>query len=120
DGTVNRLWRVSDADAIASVQATLADRELLIADGHHRYETSRVYAEEIGGEGDHRYVLMCLVAIEDPGLTVFPTHRLVRGLDDAGRAAALAAAIERDFTAVEVDRTAAAPHAGSGPLELGY
>ena len=54
--------------------------ELLIADGHHRYETARVYAEEIGGEGPHRYVLMCLVALEDPGLTVFPTHRLVRGL----------------------------------------
>ena len=53
--------------------------ELLIADGHHRYETARVYAEEIGGEGPHRYVLMCLVALEDPGLTVFPTHRLVRG-----------------------------------------
>ena len=56
--------------------AALADAELLIADGHHRYETARVYAEEVGGEGDHRYVLMCLVALEDEGLTVFPTHRL--------------------------------------------
>ena len=56
------------------------DAELLIADGHHRYETARVYAEEIGGEGPHRYVLMCLVALEDPGLTVFPTHRLLRDL----------------------------------------
>ena len=64
------------------------DAELLIADGHHRYETARVYAEEIGGEGDHRYVLMCLVALEDEGLTVFPTHRLVRGTTprDAGGA----------------------------------
>ena len=57
---------------------SLADAELLIADGHHRYETARVYAEEIGGEGEHRYVLMCLVSLEDPGLTVFPTHRLAR------------------------------------------
>ena len=40
--------------------------ELLIADGHHRYETARVYAEEIGGEGAHRYVLMCLVALRTP------------------------------------------------------
>ena len=39
------------------------------------------YAAEIGGEGPHRYVLMCLVALEDPGLAVLPTHRLVRGLD---------------------------------------
>ena len=78
DGTVHRLWRVTDPDAIAAVQAATRDAELLIADGHHRYETMHAYAEEIGGEGDHRYMLMCLVALEDPGLTVFPTHRLVR------------------------------------------
>ena len=78
-----------------------ATAELLIADGHHRYETARAYAEEVGGEGEHRYVLMCLVALEDPGLTVFPTHRLVRGLD-AARREALAAALERDFEVAEV------------------
>ena len=61
------------------------DAELLIADGHHRYETMHAYAEEVGGEGEHRYILMCLVALEDPGLTVFPTHRLVGGLDEARR-----------------------------------
>ena len=66
-----------------AVHDALADAELLIADGHHRYETARVYAEEIGGEGEHRYVLMCLVALEDEGLTVFPTHRLVRGTTPA-------------------------------------
>ena len=60
--------------------------ELLIADGHHRYETARVYAEEIGGEGAHRYVLMCLVALQDEGLTVFPTHRLVDGLQGTDEA----------------------------------
>jgi uncharacterized protein (DUF1015 family) len=119
DGTLHRLWRVADADAIETVSRTLADAELLIADGHHRYETSRVYAEEIGGEGDHRYVLMCLVALEDPGLTVFPTHRLVGGLDPARRAA-LAEAIERDFLATEVAREQIAPAPGSGPLVLGY
>ena len=59
-----------------------ADRELLIADGHHRYETARVYAEEIGGEGEHRYVLMFLCSLQDPGLTIFPTHRLLRTSDD--------------------------------------
>ena len=80
DGTVNRMWRVESPDAIDAVKQTLQTAELLIADGHHRYETARVYADEIGGEGPHRYVLMCLVALEDPGLTVFPTHRLLRGL----------------------------------------
>jgi uncharacterized protein (DUF1015 family) len=119
DGTLHRLWRVADADAIETVSATLANAELLIADGHHRYETSRVYAEEIGGEGDHRYVLMCLVALEDPGLTVFPTHRLVGGLDPERRAA-LHEAIERDFLATAVVRDQIAPAPGSGPLVLGY
>ncbi len=50
DGTRNRIWRIGDHDAIALVQEALAPAELLIADGHHRYETARVYAEEIGGE----------------------------------------------------------------------
>ena len=119
EGTVHRLWRCGDVAAIEAVRHALADAELLIADGHHRYETARVYAEEIGGEGEHRYVLMCLVALEDPGLAVFPTHRLVGGLDPARRAA-LAAAIERDFTAVVVDRTDLEPPQGAGPLVLGY
>src|SRR4051794_30018798 len=76
DGTRHRLWRMDDPEQIVRVQEALADAELLIADGHHRYETARAYAEEIGGEGDHRYVLACLVGLEDPGLTVYPTHRL--------------------------------------------
>ena len=67
DGTVNRLWRVGDPDTIERVQATLADRELLIADGHHRYETARVYAQEVGGEGEHSYVLMFLCALAGLG-----------------------------------------------------
>jgi uncharacterized protein (DUF1015 family) len=120
DGTLHRLWRIADPEAIAAVQAAARDSELLIADGHHRYETARAYAEEIGGEGDHRYVLMCLVALEDPGLTVFPTHRLVRGLDDARREA-LREVLEQDFTIAEAaGPTELAPPAGSGPLQLGY
>jgi uncharacterized protein (DUF1015 family) len=118
-GTVHRLWRVADERVIAAVQATARDSELLIADGHHRYETARAYAEEVGGEGDHRYVLMCLVALEDPGLTVFPTHRLVRGLD-AARREALAATLRRDFEVAEVPEGELAPQPGAGPLQLGY
>ena len=119
DGTVHRLWRVSEPAAIAAVQAATRDAELLIADGHHRYETMQAYAQEIGGEGDHRYILMCLVALEDPGLTVFPTHRLVRGMDDARRSA-LAQALQRDFARTEVPIEQLAPPAGGAPLQLGY
>src|SRR5207248_11733073 len=98
DGTVNKLWRVSDTGAIEPVQKTLSDRELLIADGHHRYATARVYAEEVGGEGEHRYVLMFLCSLSDPGSTLFPTHRLLTDLTEEKRAA-LAEALERDFMA---------------------
>src|SRR3954465_10049044 len=55
DGTRHRIWRVADGEAMAAVQEASAGAELLIADGHHRYETARVYAEEVGGEGPHRY-----------------------------------------------------------------
>jgi uncharacterized protein (DUF1015 family) len=104
DGTVIRMWRIDDDTAITTLQRALSDAELLIADGHHRYETARAYAEEIGGEGGHRFVLMCLVALEDPGLTVFPTHRLLSGLRP-DQHEALATAIRRDFEIRELRTT---------------
>jgi uncharacterized protein (DUF1015 family) len=119
DATTHKLWRVSDADTIAAVQHATRDVELLIADGHHRYETADTYAQELGGDGEHRYVLMCLVALEDPGLTVFPTHRLVRGLDRE-RQEALRETLRRDFDIVEVACEQLAPEPGGGPLQLGY
>jgi uncharacterized protein (DUF1015 family) len=78
-GTVNRVWRVTDPAVHAAVSERLADAELLIADGHHRYETARAYRDEIGGEGPHNYTLMALTGLDDPGLTVYPTHRLLSG-----------------------------------------
>jgi uncharacterized protein (DUF1015 family) len=119
DGTVNRIWRVGDAGAIEAVKRTLADAELLIADGHHRYETARVYAEEIGGEGPHRYVLMCLVALEDPGLTVFPTHRLLRGLRP-DQHESLATTLKRDFDLQRLDSTDELAPAYGDRLRFGY
>jgi len=122
DGTVSRLWRVADPATIDAVRSALDPAELLIADGHHRYETARVYAEEIGGEGEHRHVLQYLVSLEDPGLTVFPTHRLVDGLaDDPARQAALAATLREHFDIEELaDVAQLAPPDGEGPLQLGY
>jgi uncharacterized protein (DUF1015 family) len=121
-GTRHRLWRVSDPRTIAAVQAATADAELLIADGHHRYETMDAYAEEIGGEGEHRYILMCLVALQDPGLTIFPTHRLVKGLDDERRAA-LEETLAKNFEISEIPAGELAPAPNDSeptPLEMGY
>ena len=119
DGTTNRLWRIADPDAIATVQTTLEDAELLIADGHHRYETARVYADEVGGEGEHRYVLMCLVALEDPGLTVFPTHRLIRETTSQSQEA-LAGALREAFDIEPIEHSELRPPDGDGPLTMGY
>jgi uncharacterized protein (DUF1015 family) len=135
DGTVNRLWRSADAEVIAELQMTLADAELLIADGHHRYETARVYADEVGGEGDHRYVLMLLCSLSDPGLLVFPTHRLLEGLkDDSAKQIAIRDVLVRDFEVEELPATAeleppgiaseasgaSRPEAGEGRVAYGY
>src|SRR6202042_1635695 len=119
DGTINRLGRVQDAVAIKTVTASLHNSELLIADGHHRYETARVYADEIGGEGPHRYVLMCLVALQDPGLTVFPTHRLIRDTTPEQQEA-LAAALKRDFDIQQLDDLAALAPVEGDTVRIGY
>jgi uncharacterized protein (DUF1015 family) len=120
DGTSNTLWRSADEDLVAELQMALADAELLIADGHHRYETARVYADEVGGEGEHRYVLMLLCSLSDPGLLVFPTHRLLTGLkDDTAKQLAIRDALKRDFEIEELsDVRELEPPAG--PVAFGY
>jgi uncharacterized protein (DUF1015 family) len=123
DGTVNQLWRITDSATIARVKMSLGGTELLIADGHHRYETARVYAEEIGGEGDHRYVLMCLVALQDPGLTIFPTHRLLSNLKDPGVQQRLGAYLREQFEVTPIDKSELRPPddpTASTPLTMGY
>jgi uncharacterized protein (DUF1015 family) len=116
------LWRTTDEDLIAELQMALAAAELLIADGHHRYETARVYAEEVGGEGEHRYVLMLLCALSDPGLLVFPTHRLLTGLkDDTAKQLAIRDVLRRDFEVEELsDTSQLEPPAGDDRVAFGY
>jgi uncharacterized protein (DUF1015 family) len=77
DGVVSRLWRVDDPAAIAGVLARV-EGPLLIADGHHRYETALRFHEEDGSE-ETGHVLAVLVGKDDDGLEIFPTHRLTAG-----------------------------------------
>jgi uncharacterized protein (DUF1015 family) len=90
----NRLWRLQD-DGISS---WFADKPLLIADGHHRYETALAFA----AEGGSPWMMVVLVSTADPGLEIFPTHRLVRDLNGsdlpspAGDPRELLAALERE------------------------
>jgi len=115
DGTVHRVWRVADPAVGDAVAAALADGELLIADGHHRYETALAYANEVGGEGEHRYTLASLTSLDDPGLTTFGYHRILADLDQ-GRRERLDAAIREHFDVDEIplDRLDPAGEPGVG------
>jgi uncharacterized protein (DUF1015 family) len=103
--TVNRLWKVEDPAVHAAVTERLAGAQLLIADGHHRYETARAFRDEVGGDGAHNYTLMALTGLDDPGLTVFPTHRLLSGFaDDPERQQRLGKGLREIFEVSEVSR----------------
>ena len=79
--TRHRMWVISDPGVHSSVREALGTRQLLIADGHHRYETALAFADEAGGRPDAptRFTLALLTEISDPGLAVLPTHRVVKG-----------------------------------------
>ncbi len=115
DGTVNRVWRVAGPVVVAAVVEALAEAQLLIADGHHRYETARAYRDEVGGEGPQNYTLMALTGLDDPGLTVFPTHRLLSGFaHDPARRERLLAGLEELFEVTEVPRDELDPAGAEG------
>jgi uncharacterized protein (DUF1015 family) len=115
-GTVTRVWRIGDPTVLAQVTELLAGAQLLIADGHHRYETAIAYRDERGrGEGPHRYTLMALTGLDDPGLTVFPTHRLLSGFaGDPERQQALGNGLREIFDVSEVDLAALDPNGEEG------
>ncbi len=79
-GEVHRLWVVASGAWRAAVSAALTSLPVLIADGHHRYETTLIYSQEAGGGGDaaSRFTPALLTDIADPGLQVLPTHRLLK------------------------------------------
>lgn len=88
DGVHHRLWRVEDPALVRAFQDVLAPRRIFIADGHHRYESSLAYRRLVEAEhpglpatGGHHYVLMFLCPMNDPGLFMFATHRLLFGLE---------------------------------------
>jgi uncharacterized protein (DUF1015 family) len=81
DGETHRLWVVDEPARLRDVGAAFATRPLYIADGHHRYRTAQVYRDERRpGDPDagYEFALLLLVPLDDPGLVVLPTHRLVR------------------------------------------
>jgi uncharacterized protein (DUF1015 family) len=87
-GVVHRMWVISDPAVIQAVQAKMADKKLIIADGHHRYETALNYRNErrdgskIDRQAPYERMMMTFVNMDSPGLLILPTHRVVFGLED--------------------------------------
>lgn len=75
-GVQNLVWIVDDIQDIGLIQKTLADKVLLIADGHHRYETAMAYSE-IADSPESKYVMSYFTNLDDENLIVFPTHRII-------------------------------------------
>jgi len=84
DGIVHRLAKISDPESVAAIVEGVAKSQLLIADGHHRYETALRYSEEVTSAGivrpEHHYFMVFFANGDDPNLLVFPTHRHVHDL----------------------------------------
>jgi uncharacterized protein (DUF1015 family) len=114
-GVLHRLWRVSDPAAIRLLTAAMADKKLIIADGHHRYETALKYSKEHADTAPAKAeygvnqlpqpsypeaaVMMTFVNMDSDGLVILPTHRVVHSLANFDPAAFAAAA--QEFFTVE-------------------
>ena len=108
EGGIHRLWRVTDDETVNAIAGALDDESILIADGHHRYETALNYCKErqaasenwTGSEPEN-FVLMMCVSTQDSGLIVLPTHRLVKNVD-AETVAALPEKLQEIFEVEKV------------------
>jgi len=83
-GARHRLWPIAEAARIARIQGLMAPVKLLIADGHHRYETSLNYRDENPGDSAATYTMMTFVNMYSPGLKILATHRVVRDVKGFG------------------------------------
>jgi uncharacterized protein (DUF1015 family) len=98
-GAVHRVWKIG---AAGMIQELMSDKRLLIADGHHRYETALAFRNENPGLAGADRVMMTFVNMYSPGLRILATHRLVNGLDPAGFPEAFLKAAAVDFTVTEI------------------
>lgn len=90
DGTTNRIWVIQDPEAISAASNAIGPGPLFIADGHHRFETAVAHRDEMRAahpeappDAGFNHALALVNSARDEGLRIFPTHRLVSGLDEA-------------------------------------
>lgn len=89
DGNTHQVWRITDTAVMGKIQAALADKDLYIADGHHRYETAVSYMNECQEQSwkpaapeSFGVRMMTLFNVSEPGMSIRPIHRLVHGIED--------------------------------------
>lgn len=119
-GVSHRVWKISDPSVVNLVRSKMQDKKLVIADGHHRYETALNYRNErraaaAGNSSQspvspHELVMMTLVNMDSPGLVILPTHRVVHGLPSFS-ATALREGASAYFSVDEVDASVDAARA---------
>lgn len=102
-GAIHRVWKIADAEPI---QQLMADKKLLIADGHHRYETALAFSRENPNVPGADRVVMTLVNMHSPGLQILATHRLVNGIPTQGFPDEFLRTAADDFQVAEIDSVA--------------
>jgi len=98
-GEAHRMWIIGQSDDIKELQQRLTDQPIYIADGHHRYDSALTFRREMISREQttgYNYVLMSLIAFDDPGLVILPPHRLVKGVT-LSEIAGLKAQLEKYF-----------------------
>ncbi|HWP86062.1 MAG TPA: DUF1015 domain-containing protein [Terriglobia bacterium] len=133
-GVEHRLWNVAEPAALTELRQAMADQKLIIADGHHRYETALTFQRECsathpGKEADCSLALMTFVNMEAEGIVILPTHRLLKGLEGFHAGDFLSAAgqyfsAQRFAFANDAERAAAADRlraamANAAPVSFG-
>jgi uncharacterized protein (DUF1015 family) len=103
---VHRLYRIDDPQTVETIRSIMADKKLLIADGHHRYETALAFRQDHPELEDAHHVMMTFVNMHSPGLRILATHRVLNGLENLNRDAFLEK-VATTFTVTELDSVAA-------------
>jgi uncharacterized protein (DUF1015 family) len=127
-GVIHRLWPVTDPEIIRAIQTAMSDKKLIIADGHHRYETALTYRNERRAadssspaaptSAPYEFVMMTFVNMNSPGLLILPTHRLVHSLPSFS-AETFRQSARAFFDVDEIDSALDAPHTAAILRESG-
>jgi uncharacterized protein (DUF1015 family) len=104
EGVKNQLWQVSDQLVVDGIATLMEPKQVLIADGHHRYETGLAYRDLMRSQNPnhtgkelYNYIMMFFTNLDDEGLVIFPTHRVIHSLPNYD-GAALTAKLQEHFT----------------------